>query len=184
MNLLHTPQLADALSNSTVIIDSTALINASKSDEFLELLSSCVAKGCSFMTISAVVHEFTRGAKDTTQLDSQLQFINGLSIAVVPRVEDMAKTDENKTFLFAYNNAATGNRGEKGPSYADSLLCLLAYKYRHSGVKLLTANHRDIPLSMFDRDELITMSISGELRTEAMYSFSESKYSKVLDRLQ
>lgn len=129
------------------------------------------------------MHEFTRGAKDTTQLQSQLQLIKGLGVNLVTRLEEMIK-DENRIFLFAYNNAAANGRGEKGPSYVDSLLCLLLYKYRHMDIKLLTANHKDVPLSIFNRDELITMTIGGDIRTEALYSFSEAKYGKVLDKLR
>jgi len=180
LNLLHTQSLVNNLSDSTLIIDSTALIDASKSEDFLKLLTDIAKAGCAFVTINAVIHEFTRGAKDIAQLNKQIQVINGLGIIVYPRLED--KIDKkDQVFLFAYNKTTIGNRSEKGPSYIDSLLCLLAYKFKHTGIKILSANHKDIPLSIFNRDELITMDISGELRTEAIYSFSEDKFKPLID---
>lgn len=183
MKLLHSEHLADDLSSKYLILDSTSLINASQSDDFLTLLVEIKKAGCSFMTIPSVVHEFTRGAKTIEQLNKQLGMIEELKVAVMPRLEESIKGAE-RIFLQAYNIEASGGRTEKGPSYTDSLLCLLAYKYRTNSVLLMSANHKDIPASIFDRENFITLEASGTFRTEGIYKLSDSKFGKVLDRLK
>ncbi len=69
MKLLHSERLTDELSSKYLILDSTSLINASQSDDFLTLLVEIKKAGCSFITIPSVVHEFTRGAKTIEQLN-------------------------------------------------------------------------------------------------------------------
>jgi hypothetical protein len=41
-----------------------------------------------------------------------------------------------------------------------------------------------MPLSIFDRKELITLDIKGVFHVEALYKFSEEKFSKVLTKLE
>lgn len=120
------------------------------------------------------------------QLEKQNQFVKDLGVHVMSRVEEaVSKEDQIRVFMFIYNKAFNQKKGDKAPSYTDSILCALIYKYRHNttGLKLLTANHRDVPQSLFDRDELITIDIEGELRTEAIYSLSENKLQKSLSNV-
>lgn len=181
MKLQHTPTLATDLSSSYILLDSTAVINASQSDDFLSLLTTIVGSGCIFTTIPSVVYEFTRGSVTVEQYKKQLEFIKDLGITVFHRVEETV--DSEQVFMVAYNKSFD-NRREKGPSYTDSLLCAVAYKHRNSNLKIMTANHKDIPPSIFDRTELITIDIGGDIRTEAIYEFSETKFTRILRQLE
>jgi len=180
LKLLHTPTLATSLSGKYLLLDSTTFISASKSDEFLSLLSSLVARGCSLMTIPSVVYEFTRNANYITGYNERLEFIESLKVTVLQRVEEILEKEQ--AFKIAYAKAFS-SRKEKGPSYTDALLCTVAYKYRNNNMLLMTANHKDVPPSMFDRTELITIDIKGDLRTEAIYSLSSTKLNKVIDSI-
>lgn len=181
MRLLHRPSLATDLSSSFILLDSTALIDASQSDDFLQLLTNIVGSGCSFITIPSVVYEYTRSSISIEQFEKQLEFLKELRVTVINKIEEIIQSEQ--VFLVAYNKAF-GTRKERGPSYTDSLLCALAYKYRNSSLKIMSANHKDIPMSIFERQDLITIDVGGELRTEGIYEFSESRFGKVLGKLE
>ena len=180
MKLQYTPTLASDLKDSSIFVDSTALIHANKSDEFLVLLTDIAGAGCNLYTIPSVVYEYTRTSNNFVGFKDRLEFIKELGIIVFNRIEEMVEK-ESRIFLVAYNTAFTEGRG---PSYTDSLLCTMAYKHRASNPFVLTANHKDMPLSIFDRKELITIDINGQFNVEALYQFSESKFSKVLNKLE
>lgn len=182
MKLQHTPTLPSDLSESSIFIDSTALIHASKSDEFLTLLSNITSEGCIFYTIPSVVYEYTRTANTLEGYKKRLEFIKELGIVVFNRVEEMIEA--HRVFLVAYNRQFKVKENNRGPSYTDSLLCAMAYKHRASGPYIMTANHKDMPASIYDRTELITLDIGGELQTEALYRFSDTKFKIVLERLE
>lgn len=181
MKLQHTPTLAADLSESSIFVDSTALIDAAKSDEFLNLLTDIAGSGCVLYTVPSVVYEYTRTANTLEGYRERLEFIKELGIVVFNRIEELLEKD-SRIFLVAYNTAFTEHG--RGPSYTDSLLCTMAYKHRASSPYVLTANHKDMPLSIFDRKELITIDIKGQFQVEALYQFSDSKFGKVLSKLE
>ncbi|HEU5005184.1 MAG TPA: hypothetical protein VFT49_03820 [Candidatus Saccharimonadales bacterium] len=180
MKLQYTATLPTDLSTRYILVDSTALIHAAYSDEFLKLLTDIVGAGCTLFTIPSVVYEYSRSADTPAKLKQRLEFIKELKIAVLNRVEE--EIEKHSIFLVAYNR--TFNKRNPGPSYTDSLLCAMAYRFKHMQPLILSANHKDIPQSIFDRTELITIDISGGLQNEALYEFSESKFSKLLEELE
>lgn len=131
------------------------------------------------VTIPSVVYEFTRNANNIEGYNSRSAFIKGLNVTVFNRAEETL--EKEKVFKIAYAKAFKNNNG---PSYTDALLCTYAYKYRTNGMLLMTANHKDIPLSMFDRIELITIDVKNELRTEAIYKLSNSKLNKIITDIE
>lgn len=181
MKLQHNHTLISDLKNSSIFIDSTALIDANKSDSFLSLLTDIASSGCAFYTIPSVVYEYTRTANTLSGYNERIDFLKTLGVTIFNRVEELIEK-QSRVFLVAYNGEFLKENG--GPSYTDSLLCTMAYKHRISEPYILTANHKDIPLSIFDRKELITIDIKGKFQIEALYQFSESNFSKVLDRLE
>ena len=180
MKLQHTSTLVADLSGKHLLLDTTVLINASKSDEFLALLSELSSSGCSLVTIPSVVYEFTRNANTIAGYNERQDFIKGLNITVLNRIEEIIEKDQ--VFRIAYAKAFSA-KGDRGPSYTDALLCSVAYKYRNNDMLIMTANHKDIPPSMFDRIELVTIDIGGDLRTEAIYRLSATKLNKIIEKL-
>lgn len=180
MKLQYTSTLVSDLSCKYLLLDTTVLINASKSDEFLGLLSELYVSGCSLITIPSVIYEFSRNANTITGFNERQEFVKALNITVLKRTEDTF--DKDQVFKIAYAKAFSA-RGDKGPSYTDALLCSVAYKFRSHAMLVMTANHRDMPISIFDRVELITIDVGGELRNEAIYSLSPTKLNIFLDKL-
>ncbi|HSX53570.1 MAG TPA: hypothetical protein VLF90_04385 [Patescibacteria group bacterium] len=158
-------------------MDTTVFIDATKSDEFLKLLTSISEAGCGLTTIPSVVYEFSRNANNINGFNERLDFIKGLGVTVLNRIEEVLEKEQ--VFKIAYAKSFSQNK-DKGPSYTDALLCTVAYRYRASSLLIMSANHKDIPRSMFDRTELITMDIGGELRNEAIYRLSPEKLNKAI----
>jgi len=182
LKLLYTPSLPKQLSNSRLLLDTTTLINASKSGDLLKLLAEISNSGCMLVTIPSVVYEFTRGVESIEQYNNQMIFIEKLGVTVISRAEEKI-TPDMRVFMILYNSLVAKRR-EKGPSYTDSLLCAMAYKYRKSGgLMIITANHKDIPLALFDREEMITVEINNEFRTESIYKLSNEKLDVQIDTL-
>ena len=166
--------------DSFLFIDTTVLIHASLSDEFRNVIKELVVAGCTLYTISSVVYEFTRSANTLDGYAERLQFIEDLGIIIQTRAEELLGADY--VFTVAYN-LACGTSG-RGPSYTDSLLARMLYKYRHSDVYVMTANHKDMPVSIFDRIEFITVDLTNEIATEAVYRLSEEKLGALLKNAQ
>ena len=103
---------------------------------------------------------------------------------IVFRLEQEAQKDVNQIFTMLYNREAFHGRKEKGPSYTDALLCLTLYLYRHIDIKLLTSNYRDIPLSLFDREDVMVYDTGNDIRTAALYKLSEEKLGKKLNSIK
>jgi len=181
LKIQYTKTLPTDLSDSHIFIDSTALINASKSSEFLNLLIEIRDNGCTFYTIPSVVYEYTRTSNTIKGYNERLEFVKDLKVVVFNRVEEVIEKD-SQIFLTAYNSCFKESRG---PSYTDSLLCTIAYKHRAiEDAYVLTSNHKDRPAGIFDRSQLITIDIKGDLCTEILYKFSSRKFSNILTKLE
>ena len=168
------------LSEATLLLDATAFIDAFKSPIFADFLTELNDDGCTFATIPSVLYEFKRGAKDIIQVNNYNQFIKEMKIATISQIESMAQKPDNQLFTTIYNCMASNGRKEKGPSYTDSLLCLALYIYKHANIHLLTTNYKDIPLSLFDRENIIAFDTGRDIRTAAIYKLSEEKLARKL----
>lgn len=182
--VLASPELVKKLSDAILMIDSTALIDASKSDVFLDFMVQLANSECTLATIPSVLYEVKRGVHNLVQLASLNNMLKGLEMEIIPQLEKKAQEDTNQIFTMLYNKEAFGGRKEKGPSYTDALLCLTLYLFRHTNIKLLTTNYKDIPLGLFDREELMVYDTGNEVRTAAIYSLSEEKLSGKLNMLK
>ena len=132
-----------------------------------------VNKGCAFYTIPSVIFEFTRTANTAKGYQERLDLVASLHIVVFNRVEEVVLKDFHN-FMITFHSAFI--KSKKSPSYTDSLLCAMAYKHRASRTFILTSNHKDIPESIFDRTELITLDINNQIYNEALYKFSAAKF--------
>lgn len=181
--VLHSLDLADRLDGTTLLVDTTAFIDASSKNIFMEFMMSLADSNCSLATIPSVLYEFKRGAKDLEQAKKYNQVISDLKLLSFPQIESLAQEEDNQYFTMLYNTETANGRKEKGPSYTDALLCLTMYIYhQQTDIKLLTSNYKDIPLSLFDREDLIIYDTGRDVRTAAIYSLSEKKLSAKLDQ--
>lgn len=167
--ILYSPDSIAKLKDGFLILDSTALIDATRNGDFLELLNSYSSNGCSLVTIPPVIYEFNRGARDIRQKEKFDRIVSDLGIEVMRGIDEQALDSKYADFILRLQNSAPK------ASYTDSLLCFFLYSYRHANVRLLTQNYRDIPLDFFEREYIITYEQKTEIRTHAIYKNRSSR---------
>ena len=172
------------LSCATLLLDSTVFIDAFKCAHFMDFLVEASKSGCALATIPSVLYEFKRGAKDIVQINNYNKFIIELGIESIPGMEEKAQWSGSQIFTAIYNYEAINGRKEKGPSYTDSLLCLTLYIYKHVDIRLLTTNYKDMPLSLFNREDILAFDTGRDVRTAAIYRLSEEKLARELSKWQ
>ena len=141
-------------------------------------LNRLVEDGCQLFILPSVKYEFTRMAKNREQLGKYNELLDTLGIAVYANLEKYIINNQMTDFLMLYNNSVNLHRSDrKAPSYTDSLLCLALYRFHKSNpsIKLMSANHSDMPQDFFDRNELIVIDTGKEIHTEGVYSFNADK---------
>jgi len=180
--LNHSTALKKRLNPAHIILDTSVFIDASGSQEFRSFIKELKDAGCSLWTIPSVQFEFARYSNTIEQYNKLITFIKELGVVVFNRVEEMV-LDRSAPFTVALNKAQHQNKNNKRMSYTDSILCTLSFHHRGSDPYLLTSNHNDIPPALFDRVDVITFDVSGNIRTEGLYQLSAEKLSKVMKSL-
>lgn len=177
MKLTHPPDIVTKLKDCHLILDTNVLIHAVNNDAFYKLLVELKNKGCDLLTIHSVVFEFARGAKSIDELNWYIDYVNNLGIGTY---SDAAKEVVNdKAFLVLLQKAC--REGKKGTGYTDFLLMMLLHKFSHLKDKcfLMTSNYKDIPINIFDREDLIALEYEDGIQTQALYKNSATKLGKL-----
>ncbi len=184
MNLSATPSLIDKLADSFLVIDTCVLIDAIKTDDFRELIEKAKDKDCELFSIRAVKHEFLRGSHTIKEYSDYQDFLNKMEISFISDIEHKLDTEAGKTFALVFNQYYRNKHLNKQPSYVDMLLLFTTYYYARtvSNVRLLTANHHDVP-GFFKRTSIVVFETNNEIRTEALYEFDSDRFSSRLDLL-
>lgn len=178
--IIYNPHLLDNLAGCNLVIDSTAIIDASRNDDFLALLRNLSQRDCTLITIPSVIYEILRYGRDAQKQASLRELISDLEILTTNGIEESALNGDCLRFVSIYANLALGNRKSEngknaGPSFTDSLLCLTLYKYRRTNIRLLTKNYHDIPAKLFDREEIIAYDEGKQITTHAIYSLNKER---------
>lgn len=171
MKLVHPIDLVSKLHSYHLILDTNVFLHAVENPEFYALLLELKRGGCAFMTITSVVFEFSRGAKTVEEYNWYVDYINNLGVIVYKTVEDRIAADKAFSVLLQTECKKTGNK----PSYTDFLLLLLLHKYSHSNIYLMTSNYKDIPMNVFDREDILALEYDGGIQTQALYKNSPEK---------
>lgn len=174
----YSEKLCKKLANRCILLDTSALIEASNSEDFVEFLFKMFDNGVQFATIQDAVDEFTRTALSVEQYEKYKKMLADLDIVVLSERSVNFGAEDLDRFFFVFNQ--TARDGRKLPSCTDYNLCRRVFLTQ--GLRLMSGNHRDIPLMIFDREDLITIEHGRELHVEALYAFNPSKYEDVVKR--
>jgi DNA invertase Pin-like site-specific DNA recombinase len=140
-------------------------------DDFLKFLHDLKLNNCSFHTVASVYYEFTGTSDNPDNYNKRVKLFEDLEIVIQP-IE--RKMDEIKEFAYVL-------RKQTKVDYADLLLCSCLYKMHGSYV--LTENHKHFPLTLLDREDIITIDKSSDIRNIAVYSLSQEKFDKAAKKL-
>lgn len=180
MGLIHTPDLLKGLSNTTLIVDTCTLVNASKTPEISELLGFLQNSGCALASVPPVRTEFLRVADTKSEYKDLEKFLNLLNITFIGGIEKQLSTPFAAAFMIALRRSNV-----KNPSYVDLLLLFTVALYHKASepTRLITSNHKDIPLNFFDRTDLIVYDNGKDLQIEGIYTFNAHKFNKVISNI-
>lgn len=167
MKLTYRTSLVSQLYNSYVFLDTNVFFHAVDNEDFYSFLLTLHNKGCALVTIQSVIFEFSRGAKTVEEYNWYIDYINNLGVAVYGQAE--TELQRNKAFSVLLQ-AECKKYGSKA-SYTDFLLLLMLHKFIHTPdrVYLMTSNYRDVPTTLFERDELIALEYEKGVQTQALY---------------
>lgn len=171
MRIIYDNNLISKFENETLFLDTSTLILSFASDKkFLKLLYDLKRVNCSLLTIPSVFFEFTRGSDSLLKYNERVNFFTeGLGIKTYPIERQL---DDIGEFIVVFQKIAPNTI-----SYTDFLLCCCLYKFKGCGV--LTENHKDFPISILDRDEIITVDTNdNQIRNSAIYKLSPEKFEK------
>jgi hypothetical protein len=161
--------LADDLSSGFVFLDTNTLIALSEVPEFLHLMLDIKEKGCQLLTIPPVTFEFAR-TDSLKKYTERIQFLN--QICSTYPIEK--NTDTNSPLFFVFNKVSPA------AGYVDLFLYQALYKFSHAYV--LTENHSHFPLSILDREHIITIDTGQRsIRNYAFYKMNMGKIGKVIE---
>ncbi len=163
--------------NGFILVDNTALIDASREEDsaMAQFLTRLTEMDCDLISTQAVMQEFTRGAKNITQSNKFIEFLQALNIESVNCNEKQFLSKKNALFRIGYCQTA------KKASYADMNLALLAYIYRSTNIGILTSNYLDFPTNLFERTTFISYICADTIRTHAIFKVhSDAMLAKIL----
>jgi|GEM_PF-3898634 len=179
MSLVYTPSLPETLKDSNVLVDTCAIIEASKNEELERFLDGLRENGCTFLTLPSIKDEFTCGAKNLEEFRELSDFFESQQIILMPKNEDKLLTNEGIHFNIALARSKVHN-----PSYVDRSLLLLPYIYQKSSEKVyvITSNHKDIPREFYDLTGFISYEKNG-FRNIGIYNFNLEKFNKIISNV-
>lgn len=164
MSIAFPDNVFNSVKDCGLLLDTSVLIDASKSNDFFDLLMKFSKNGSKLIITPSVKYEFTRTAKEKSELKKELELLSALGVAIFD-ISEYETSEDAQEFLFEYSKSA----GKA--SYTDSQLCLCMKIFQGiSPLKLISSNYRDIPLSLFVRESIIAFEEQNEVRTEAIYS--------------
>lgn len=152
--------------NTHIFIDTCILLDFASfkkeaREEFFKKLFLFTKKGGVFVTITPVAVEFLLGST-IQDLRVKKEYLDLLIETTLP-IRSI-KEEIIEQLIIEYGRYAKGN-----VSYAD--LCLGAAVKQFSNSLVLTRNHKDFPLKIFDCKGVFTVHLNKEARTYCFYSY-------------
>lgn len=173
------------LSHSHIIIDTNFLIDASISmvrvgeeSPYREMIQELKSKNCVFVTFFPVELEFYKGSDLLRDRYRKEDFFRDTVDVLLPVDESLLS--EARTMTMVYRSA--GSR----LSITDYVLAagLMKYGKGSSNVLLLTKDHGDFPLSIFDRFSVIPLQHeTAGVDLYALFTYSENKVMAIQKQL-
>jgi len=179
--ITYRPPLVKNLAGGFLILDTNVIIDAYRSEEFLDLLIK-IGKDCGFLTVPSVLFEFLNNKTGNPIAQTKKrEFVNKLNISIDTKMEEFLEENQE---LFLVLGRAT----KKTISYTDFLLLSQQYKHQKSSgsntkIRILTTNHHDMPTSIIKATESITFDIEGEIRAQCMYVYDLDNYISMLKKI-
>lgn len=171
MNEGYLQNLASRLKSSHLFLDTTCLIDSLRHPKIFSPIFEVLAhRGITFVTIDAAAIEFYKGSKSPEHYKTKEAVFKRVVNTIVPTTSDINKNALDLSAIY-------GIRG-KDASSTDYLLGGALIKYQRSKTFLMTHDHGDFPITIFDRVEYLPIGYEYEVHTYVFYKFNPDKFNK------
>ncbi len=145
-------------------------------EEFIELVKKFKERNNILVTIYPVALEFFRGSDLLSDFRKKKKFYDNLIDTTLHIDQNIL--NEAYTLTMLYRNKS------KDVSPTDLMLGATLKKYSHAGILLLTRDHSDFPVKIFDRQAVIPMQhTNGGIDTFALFKYSTDKEAEIYKNL-
>lgn len=169
MKIYNSTDFLDQCKNKTIFLDTNVLIGLVSIPPLEEFIISLKTQGNSLLTIPAVFFEFVRGADSISKFKKRSEIFDpSVLIDAIYPIE--RHFEEMKEYILIFQKIAPKM------SFSDFLLALCLAKF--SDAYLLTENHLDFPVAIFDRKNVFTVDSDKQLRNYGLYQLSSEKFNK------
>lgn len=176
MSLVCTPRPFDNLKNVDILLDTCVIIDASKNDDVDTKLRLMLEDGCTFFSLPSVREEFVYVSRNMQEYGNSLAYFRSLDILTLDSTEKRLVSDDNAIF-----NMVLCHCKNIHPSYVDRMLLMTPHLYRDSSedILLMTSNHKDVPLEIFDRIGFISYD-DKEFHNIGIYKFNADSFDRMV----
>lgn len=174
-DIMEASQLIQAkLEKKFVLLDTNILIGASTNySAYQPLFELLEETECAPAHFSFIEFEFVRGAYESENMKKRRMFFQQIQSFPMG-----VPADEIITSAIAIANVYAG-KNHNTASFIDC--CVAAFLKRHSAsLFLLTEDHKDFPLFLFDRIHVMPIDTGKDIHTPAFYEYNDDKASKLL----
>lgn len=180
MSLVCTHEPFDNLANVNILLDTCVVIDASKNDDVDDKLRAMLKDGCTFFSLPSVREEFVFASRNMEEYNNSLNYFKSLEILPLDRTEKKLVSDDNAIF-----NMVLRHCRDIHPSYVDRMLLMTPYLYRESSenILLMTSNHKDVPLEIFDRIGFISYD-DKEFHNIGVYRFNADSFDQMVKNVK
>lgn len=170
-----TDELRERLENKFILFDTNILIEASKHfDSFEALLILLRESKCDVCYIPLIEFEFTRDAVTTELHVERERFLEKIKGVKLPMHSELFDDALAIARVYAHMRIPP-----KQISLVDC--CIAAYMKKYEkNLFLVTKNHRDFPIEVFNRIFIYPIEVGSDVSTAAIYQFSMEKWSAAI----
>lgn len=174
-------ELRELLGTKFIIFDTNILIEAFKHfDSFKVLLNDLHHYNCKPLYFPLIEFEFTRDAMRPEHNKARRGFLETIIGGTkLPINDDLVDIAVEIARVYAHQKDIASNK----ISIVDCCVAAYMRKYQNK-LFLLTMNHRDFPLVLFDRIQPFALDANDNVLAPAIYKFNEAKWKSCFDNYQ
>jgi len=174
IQLLQTTSSFANLGNCHILVDTNFLIDAKNyPNVFDNIIESLRNQSCTLVGITAVLFEFTKGAKSKEEYKKKVEYYRSIINTTLPLTPDIHDNISNLNRVLMKKSLHL--------SYADGLLLAMLMKY--PTLKLLSKDRSDIPTTFFPVFMSLLLETNDNNCSFNIYSFDKRAYTDKLVEL-
>ena len=150
-------------------------------EEFLEFLYDKNAGNTALVTVSSVVHEYTRGSSTVSELRERREFIEGIVEEIQP-IHQVIESGYNDVFSLVMSLVTRA----KDSQYTDYILASMLHMFRGTPETcyVLTSDSKAFSMDIFNINGSVTLDRrGGSIGNQYIIGLDRNKYNALLQNV-